>query len=206
LIFDASGRIIHTLPFGTPGGGDIALAFDHAGNLYVAENATIFKNDVSFANLPFTGIGRLAVDSQGNLYLTDPFVSPRVFRIDPTGNVIVFADATQGLSSPYGLAIDSRDNIFVANLAQSGSVSILKFDPSGTVTSFAPDIARFTAVRGMTFDHNDNLYVALDQLNTILKFDKTGNSSVFADASDGLNFPAAITVGTCPVKKKDKEE
>jgi hypothetical protein len=87
LIFDASGRIIHTLPFGTPGGGAIALAFEHAGNLYVAENATIFKNDVSFASLPFTGIGQLAVDSRGNLYLTDPSISPRVFRIDPAGGM-----------------------------------------------------------------------------------------------------------------------
>jgi hypothetical protein len=60
LIFNESGRIIHTLPFGTPAGRNISLAFDHSGNFYVAEDnslqPTIFKNDMPLASLPFTGI------------------------------------------------------------------------------------------------------------------------------------------------------
>jgi hypothetical protein len=54
--------------------------------------------------------------------------------------VTVFADAAQGLDTPYGLAIDSMDNIFVANNPPSQPAFILKFDPSGTATLFATDI------------------------------------------------------------------
>lgn len=206
LIFNASGRILHTIPSGTPSAGPIALAFDHVGNLYVVENTTVFKNDVSFASLPFTGVGQLAVDSRGNLYLTDPFVSPRLFRIDQAGNVTVFAEAAQGLDSPYGLAIDKKDNIFVANNPGSRPASILKFDPSGKATPFATDISFQPIIRSMTFDEKGNLYATLEDVHTILKFDRAGNSSIFADTSDGLNFPSAITMGTCPVKGKEEEE
>jgi hypothetical protein len=199
LEFDASASIVNIIPFGTF--DFTALAFDHAGNFYVAKNETIFKNGVSFASLPFTGIGRLAADSRGNLYLTDPFVLSRLFRIDPLGNVILFADATKGLSGPYGLAVDSMDNIFVANSIPSGPASILKFDQSGTATLFATGISFQPVIRSMTFDRDDNLYATLQNDNKILKFDKAGNSSVFADASNGLNFPFAITAGTCPVRR-----
>jgi hypothetical protein len=209
LIFNASGRIIYTIPSGTPGAGDIALAFDHVGTLYVAEgdnasNVTIFKNHVTLAHISSTGIGRLAVDSGGNLYLTDPFISPRLFRIDQAGNVAVFADAAQGLDNPYGVAIDKEDNIFVANNPGSQPAFILKFDLSRTATPFATNISFQPSIRSMTFDDKNNLYATLQSDSTILKFDKDGNSSIFADANDGLNFPSAITVGGCPLKEKDR--
>ena len=204
LIFDASGHR-DTIPSGTPG-GSVSLAFDRAGNLYTAGAGTIFRNDTILASLPFTGIGQIAVDKKGNVYLTDPFVSPRIFHIDQAGNVTVFADASKGLIAPYGLAIDSRNNLFVAINPPSSPAFILKFDPSGTATSFATNISFQPIIRSMTFDDRDNLYATLQADNTILKFDRRGNSSVFATASDGLNFPSAVTVGTCPVDGKDSED
>ena len=157
------------------------------------------------AYLPFTGIGQIAVDRNGNVYLTDPEVSSRIFHIDQAGNVTVFADASKGLIAPYGLAIDSRNNLFVANNPGSSPAFILKFDPSGTVTSFAINISFQPSMRSMTFDDGDNLYATLEADNTILKFDRRGNSSVFATASKGLNNPIAVTVGTCPVDGKVRE-
>jgi len=210
LIFDASGHR-DTIPSGTPG-GPVSLAFDRAGDLYTAmlqadrSAGTIFKNDTVLANLPFTGIGQIAVDGNGNVYLTDPAVSSRIFHIDQAGNVTVFADASKGLIAPYGLAIDSRNNLFVANNPGSSPAFILKFDPSGTVTSFATNISFQPSIRSMTFDDGDNLYATLEADNTILKFDRPGNSSVFATASNGLNNPIAVTVGTCPVDGKDRED
>jgi hypothetical protein len=41
-------------------------------------------------------------------------------------------------------------------------------------------------------DRDRDLYAALGAGNEILKFDTTGISSVFADASDGLDFPVSI--------------
>ena len=208
LIFDASGHR-DTIP---TAGSPLALAFDRAGNLYTAmlqaDSAAgmIFKNDAVLANLPFTGIGQMAVDRNGNIYLTDPQVSSRIFHIDQAGNVTVFADASKRLINPYGLAIDSRNNLFVANNPGSSPAFILKFDPSGTVTSFATNISFQRIIRSMTFDDGDNLYATLEDDNTILKFDRRGHSSVFATASNGLNNPVAVTVGTCPVNGKDRDD
>jgi hypothetical protein len=204
LIFDASGHR-DTIPSGT-GAGIESLAFDRAGNLYSAGVGTIYKNDAVLATLPLTGIGQIAVDKEGNVYLTDPFVSPRIFHIDQTGNVTVFADASKGLINPYGLAIDSGNNLFVANNPGSSPAFILKFDPSGTAASFATNISSQPIIRSMTFDDRDNLYATLEADNTILKFDRRGHSSVFATASDGLNNPFAITVGTCPIDEKDRDD
>ena len=208
LIFDASGHR-DTIPTAW---SPFALAFDRAGNLYTAmlqaDSAAgmIFKNDTVLASLPFTGIGQIAVDRNGNVYLTDPQVSSRIFHIDQAGNLTVFADASKGLISPYGLAIDSRNNVFVANNPGSSPAFILKFDPSGTVTSFASNISSQPIIRSMTFDNGDNLYATLEDDNTILKFDRRGHSSVFATASNGLNNPVAVTVGTCPVDGKDGKD
>jgi hypothetical protein len=114
---------------------------------------------------------------------------------------MLVADATKGLNGPFGLAIDNDDNIFVANNPPSAPAFILKFDPSGTPSPFAADISFQPSIRSMTFDQHGYLYASLAEDNKILKFDKAGNFSVFAEASNGLNFPYSITVGTCLVGK-----
>lgn len=198
LEFNASGKREKVVPFGTPG-GNIALAFDRAGNFYVGEGTTIFKNGALFASLPneaIEAIAKLAADSEGNLYITS-FVSSQLFRSDPVGHVTLFASAINGLNTPYGLAIDSTDHVFVANNPPSAPAFILKFEQSGTASSFATGISFQPIIRGMTFDGDDNLYATLESVNEILKFDTAGNSSVFADAKDGLKLPAAITARNC---------
>ena len=162
----------------------------------------IFKNDAVLANLPFTGIGQMAVDRNGNIYLTDPQVSSRIFHIDQAGNLTVFADASKGLIAPYGLAIDSRNNVFVANNPGSSPAFILKFDPSGAVTSFATNISSQTIILSMAFDNGDNLYATLQNDNTILKFDRHGNSSVFATGSNRLEQSGCRHGGHLPCRWK----
>jgi hypothetical protein len=205
LELNASGSIVRRIPFGTPGGGSIALAYDDAGNFYAGQFTTVFKNGVLFANLPGgSDIGKMVADSRGRLYVTQPITS-QVVRVDALGNVTVFADATQ-VTSPFGVAVDGKDNIYVANNPPSAPAFILKFDPSGIPSSFAADISSQPDIRGMAFDlerdgrinererdeRERDLYAALADENEILKFDTTGLSSIFADASDGLDFPVSI--------------
>jgi hypothetical protein len=210
LILNVPNHITYAIPSGSHGGGSIPLAIDHASNLYVVEsdtsgNRTIFKNHSLLATIPSLGDGTLAVDSRGNLYLSDSLLpQSQVFRIDPGGNVTVFADATHGLQSPIGLAIESKDNLFVANNPPSAPAFILKFDSLGTPSPFAAGISFQPIIRGLTVDHDDYLYATLEHDNTILKFDRAGHSRVFADANDGLIFPGAITVGTCPRPHKKR--
>ena len=192
---NASGNIVRRIPFGTPGGGGIALAYDDAGNFYAAQDPVVFKNGVLFTNLLPGGseIGKMVADSRGRLYVTQPGTS-QVVRVDALGNVTVFADSTQGMNTPYGVAVDGKDNIYVANNPPSAPAFILKFDPSGVPSSFAADISSQPDIRGMAFDleRDGDLYAAIGDDNEILKFDTTGLSSIFADASDGLDFPVSI--------------
>jgi hypothetical protein len=196
LRFNPSGKIVRRIPFGTPSGASIALVFDKAGNFYAAQADTIFKNGLLFATVPdVTEMGNIATDSKGNLYITKP-ISSLVFRIDPLGNVTQFADSSQGLDAPYGLAVDRRDNIFVANNVPSAPVVILKFDQSGSPSHFATTVQIQPDIRSMTFDQHGNLYATSWGFSAILKFDVNGKSSVFADARQGLDRPATIRL--CP--------
>jgi hypothetical protein len=202
LEFNASGRILRRIPFGTIDGGGIALAFDEAGNFYAAQSTAVYKNGVLFTNLLPGGseIGKMVADRRGRLYITQP-VTSKVVRVDALGNVTVFADSTQGVNSPEGVAVDGKDNIYVANNPPSAPAFIQKCDPSGVLSSFATGISFQPGIAGMAFDlerdgrineRDRDLYAALLAENEILKFDAAGLSSIFADASDGLDLPVSI--------------
>ena len=124
------------------------LAFDRAGNLVVADGPAIYKFTpagvrsifASGLNSPFA----LAFDSAGNLYVADGgvyynydfFRDAAVYKFTPSGvRSTVVSQNDRVPVSPLGLAIDSADNLFVANGVIPGS--ILKFTPSGVRTTFA---------------------------------------------------------------------
>jgi hypothetical protein len=132
LAFDSSGNLFAADPdagtiekFNTSGAGTIlqssftspsALAFDGAGNLYVAsQNNTIEKFNPSgvgtvFANTgPYSSPVSMAFDSEGNLFVgclgnVGGGVSGSVEEFNNSGVGSVFAS---GLEEPYGLAISA---------------------------------------------------------------------------------------------------
>jgi DNA-binding beta-propeller fold protein YncE len=59
-----------------------------------------------------------------------------------------------GLTSPFALAFDSGDNLFVAN---EGSGAVYKFTPSGVRTTFALGLS---VTVGLAFDSAGNLFAA----------------------------------------------
>ncbi len=205
LEIDAAGNIVKVISgLGGPASGGSAIGFDHQGNFYIATGGKVFKNGSPFAALPVDeAIGDLAIDSRGNLYVSYPILASKLFRIDPSGNVTLFADAGDGLVHPFGLAVDSADNLFVANNPPSAPGFILKFDPSGMAMPFARDISFQPGIRSMvmSFDENNILYVPLGEDNRILVFNSGGNSEIFADETDGLNAPLGIVIGSCPVEE-----
>src|SRR5207249_4050836 len=66
--------------------------------------------------------------------------------------------------------------------------------PSGHVSVFATANSGLAAPFGLAFDSDGYLYVANAGNNTILKFDRNGNASLFADASAGLRGPRFIAI------------
>ena len=89
----------------------------------------------------FTNLSGVAVDSRGNLYLTDWYQSelleiPAVNGSIPTSpNVLTIAT---GISLPYGVAVDSSGNVYVPNWGNSELVKLDFADaPSLTFASTA---------------------------------------------------------------------
>ncbi len=106
------------------------LAFDRAGNLFVADgfdmvtgHGNVYKftptgvrtTFASGLNTPFA----LAFDSRGNLFVADGGdgydcpVAAAVYKFTPSGLRSTVASETIKFSIPDGLAIDSADNLFV---------------------------------------------------------------------------------------------
>ena len=117
--------------FGTAGSSYLeGLAFDIAGNLYGASYGRITKFNSSGQGTSFANpsapkqlyLKGLAFDTAGNLYVADPDLK-RIEKIDPQGQVTVFAD--MGSFGPVGLAF-----------GPAAPAPILAFAPHNTFAPF----------------------------------------------------------------------
>jgi hypothetical protein len=117
--------------------------FDGSGNLYVSawNQGTIFKfdssgnNKTTFASGP-SGIESLAFDSHGNLYASmDNFLGKgSIEKFAPDGGTGTVFASSASLNSPFGIAFDGSDNLYVACY---GGNSIVKLDPGGNMSTVA---------------------------------------------------------------------
>ncbi len=145
-----------------------AIAIDSGGNVYIADSsnnrvrrvsssgiiATVAGNGTpgySGDNGPATqaqlsGLQGIAVDSNGNLYISDR-VGSRIRRISPLGIITTIAGTgTNGYSgdngpagsaqlyNPYGIAVDGSGNLYIAD---SNNFRIRMISTSGTITTVA---------------------------------------------------------------------
>jgi len=150
----------------------------------------------------------IAVDSTGNIYVADAG-NLVVRRISPDGEVTTLAgmvgaegtdDGTGGSARfqlPYGLAVDSTGNVYVADAAAHTIRKITRF---GAVTTLAgsPENegsnngtgtgARFRSPRGLAVDSTGNVYVADHENHMIRRVTPTGVVSTFAGSAGAAGF------------------
>lgn len=182
--------------------GPKALAFDVAGNLYVAAGRAVRvfapsgKSPIRIISKGFSHPDVLAFDSAGNLYVAG--------YGNPGGYVVsVFAPGvstpnltiTDGLDVPTAMAFDPDGNLYVANSYAPGRYGCF----IGTVTVYAPGST--TALRtisdgvcapeSLVFDSNGNLYVGNDDKYGVSVF-APGSSSPFRTITDGVNTAASM--------------
>jgi hypothetical protein len=160
------------------------LAFDGAGNLFVADaGGSILKFTPDGAQTTFAlGLADpngLAFDSAGNLFVAD---GGSILKFTPNGARSTFAS---GLDGAWALAFDSAGNLFVTDgidIVGPGHANIYKFSPDGTRTTFASGLL---APEALAFDSAGNLFVLeggdIDGLGAaIFKFTPAGKKSTFA--------------------------
>jgi tetratricopeptide (TPR) repeat protein/sugar lactone lactonase YvrE len=213
------------------------VALDGSGNLYVADsgNNTIRKitpngtvttlagtagqrgsTDGTGGAASFNVPGDLAVDGNGNLYVTDKnnFI---IRKITSAGAVTTLAGSSgttgsnDGMGSaarflsPSGVAVDGSGNLYVAD---SGNSIIRKITPDGAVTTLAGSAhkygssdgvgsqAQFFMPSGVAVDGNGNVYVADTTNKTIRKITPDGvvttvaGSARHRGSSDGTGSQA----------------
>lgn len=147
------------------------LAFDSAGNLYVADNAgsniglfdTQGKTSI-FASTNIANAAGLAFDQHGSLFVANR-TGNTIWKFDSQGNGVLFASAN--VNFPSNLTFDDNGNLYVAN---SGASTIIKFDPSGNYSPFAS--VSFPV--GIAF--RNGIVYATGALGTeVFRFDLQGN-------------------------------
>ncbi len=195
------------------------VALDAAGNLYIADlgNARVRRVDPEGGISTVAGGGEnpagglndgaaatmveleaprnLAVDSEGNVYISD-FSGHRVFRRSPAGALwIVAGTGTQGdsgdggparaakLSYPAGLALNAGGDLYIGD---SQNHVIRKVSAGGTIQT----IAEARLATGMTLGHDGLLYVADAGTGQVLKIGR------------GLNGDETIQ-GALPLAARD---
>lgn len=184
--------------------GPQGIAVSATGDLYVADtqNYTIRKiarngevrtiagmagvagsADGIGADARFTEPRNVAVDTAGNVYVTD---GTAVRKITPAGQVTTMAgaqgqpgdsDGSAGAARftlPRGIAVDLAGNVFVADSTFDGPYVIRRITPAGEVTTFAGGNAsgvteipydgtgtnaRFAGPSGLAMDASGNLFV-----------------------------------------------
>ncbi len=186
-----------------------SVAVDSSGNVYVTDtgNFTIRKitstgtvstlaglagnagsADGMGTNAAFYEPEGVTVDGSGNVFVADTW-NHTIRRITPAGLVSTIAGSAGNFGGtnatgtnalfyePQGVAVDSSDNVFVAD---TGNNVIREIAANGVVTTLAGSFgnfgytnatstnALFNSPRGISRDSSGNLYVA-DYLNNVIR-------------------------------------
>lgn len=186
--------------------GDVArlpVSIDLGPLVYAANTGTssidIFTLDCekpAYAHISGTATGLhstngVAVDSAGNMYVTNPEnnsvtiyetftgTSSGVLNQSPIGTI---AGPDTGLGSPQGIAVDANGRIYVAN-GYPGSVTVYPSAPIGT-SNLAPSATLHCAPNAVAVDAAGNIYVA----------EGTASVKVFAANPSGEVYQCSATI------------
>lgn len=181
----------------------------------------------SFSTTNFYGTaGGIAIDAAGQMYATNLYANT-VTKVAPDGTATLLAGSSYASGSddgagsqarfggPYGIAADSRGNLYVTD---TNYATLRKITPAGIVSTLAGlagnrgsangtgSAARFNAPQGIAVDAQDNLYVADTNNSVIRKITPAGVVTTLAGspgvlgATDGtgsaarFNFPSDLAI------------
>lgn len=152
----------------------------------------------------------IVIDSSGNVYVAEGGDANRILKITPKGVASIFAGGVEGFAdgqgeqaqfnTPSGLAIDKKNNIYVAD---TGNNAIRKISPKGLVTTIAGNgkagyadgnhlQAQFNGPIGVALDKAGQVYVADTYNDKIRMINQLGEVTTIAGSSAGYMDGAAL--------------
>lgn len=213
------------LPFVMPGPGQIATMAGDGKQGYVGDGSNAVTAEL---NSP----AGVAVDSSGNVYVADSqnnvvrevlAANNEIVTVAGTGTAGYSGDGAAAtsaqLNGPAGVALDSSDNLYIAD--SNNSVIRIVNLTNGMISTFAgngtagysgdggnPINAELNAPTGIAVDSQGNLFVA-DTGNNVIRKITISNTSISTFAGNGiagssgdggpatmaeLNLPTSVTV------------
>lgn len=193
-------------PLSIPGN----VAFDSAGNLYIADQYCVRKVDANGIITTVTttdGDCTIAFDNDENLYIVNKSAH-KICKMDPSGTITTIAGTgTEGcsgdgssatdaqLNMPWAVTLDSFGNLYIADCKNN---RIRKVDSKGTITTVAgkgtegysgdggpATEAQLNYPLGIALDSTGNLYIADYKNNRIRKVDSEGTITTIAGTGTG---------------------
>jgi alpha-tubulin suppressor-like RCC1 family protein len=188
------------------------VAFDGAGNLYVADsgNARLRKVDragviTTFLREPQFGYGRVgvAVDPAGNVWLANPY-SHVISRYDTSGQGTVVAHGATGvfygdggpaieagINGPSDLAFDGAGNAY---FTEQGGHRVRRIDTNGIISTVLSADDGLNTPSALDVDPAGNIYVIGPYSNGVLKRAPSGRVTTLGAAA--ISHPTGIAVDT----------
>ena len=154
----------------------IAIAMTVALLLVVIPMGGVVLATSTFSHIigtPGTGEGQLwgpadvAVDSNGDIYVTDYHLNQRVVEYSIDGTYLRTIGENQLTGGPHGLTIDSNDNIIVTDYSQH---RVVTFDSDGVLIP-EKTLTGFRYPTDVAVDSNGNLFVTDSNNYQVDKFD-----------------------------------
>ena len=132
----------------------------------------------------FQSAGNVAIDSAGNLYVTD---NDRTLYKETLNGDGTYTQSTINVSSgqPVGIAVDAANNLYVAN----GAGSILKETYSGGSYTESTAVSGFTNAFGVAVEANGNLFVVDYGAGKVYRETLSGGSYFQGVVATGLSGP-----------------
>jgi sugar lactone lactonase YvrE len=97
------------------------------------------------------------------------------------------------LLGPYGMAVDSKGQLYVAD-QKVGGIFVFNTETKDTTLIANGRDASFALINGLAFDDDDRLFVSDGKLHHVLVFDK--NHKVVDQIKDGLIDPVGVAIDT----------
>lgn len=214
------------------------IVMDSAQNIYVADTGNNAIRKITPAGVVTTLASSIsspqgiAMAPSGDLYVSTG-TTHQILRVSTSGDVTVIAGSGSGcldgtgvnakFASPSGLAVDSNENVYVAD---TGNNRIRKMTPGGVVTTLAGGVAgyqdgsksnaKFLSPYGVAIEASGSLLVTDMGNHKIRKVSQTGMVTTVAGSTQGsaigcgsyarFNAPTGIAInasGSIMVSDRD---